>query len=99
MPQSPISYRSRRRLSAQVALYIYIFLPPRWGFLLSCGIIEYRSLMGNEGWKDWKVKPDRASLLTLPDPNPSPNPSPSPSPNPNPNPNPNPGQPRRSQPH
>ena len=40
--------------------------------MLSCGIIEYRSLMGNEGWKDWKVKPDGASLLTLPDPNPNP---------------------------
>jgi hypothetical protein len=38
----------------------------QWGFLLSCGIIEYRSLMGNEGWKDWKVNPEGASL-TKPD--------------------------------
>ena len=34
--------------------------------MLSCGIIEYRSLMGNVGWKDWKVNPDGASL-TKPD--------------------------------
>lgn len=33
----------------------------QWGFLLSCGIIEYRSLMGG-----WKVDPDGASL-TKPD--------------------------------